>query len=190
MPDATLNSLSISLALPTSVGTAVACPPLSRIDETVASRAAAPLAATTTWARSRAIASAVARPIPRLAPVTTATRPASQCVPSAMRCRESRREDFAVCALVAVQHCLDVEVRLRVSAAAGAVEFGSAAERRCRPITISGSDKEARDSVDDDVLEPAAPIRDHRGGARLRFSRNPARARPSRPGRARPRRRQ
>ena len=43
------------------------------------SRASRSRAASTTWAPAAAIASAVAAPIPRLAPVTTASRPASQC---------------------------------------------------------------------------------------------------------------
>src|ERR1035437_9774932 len=165
------NSLTAPASL-TSVGTAVACPPESRIDATVASRPATPLAATIACAPSRAIASAVARPIPRLAPVMTATRPASQCSRSATCSHSPRTAHAVVDALVCVEHRFDVEVRLGVSPARAALDVVDAAERRSRGGNIAWSHKEPGDAVEYDILESTAPERDHRGRARLRFGGN------------------
>src|ERR1700727_2360174 len=76
------NRRSTAAALLTSVVTAVPSAPASRMRLRTPSRASRSRAASTTCAPAAAIASAVAAPIPRLAPVTTATRPFSQCPPS------------------------------------------------------------------------------------------------------------
>src|SRR5580698_3603513 len=63
-----------SSSRPTWVGTARADPPAARIASTVSSHASAFRLATTTWAPIAANPTATARPMPRLPPVTTATR--------------------------------------------------------------------------------------------------------------------
>ena len=62
----------------TSVGTARAFPPTDSISAAAASSSGAPRAARTTAAPARANAAAMALPIPRFAPVTTATFPQSE----------------------------------------------------------------------------------------------------------------
>ena len=86
---AVAKSRSTSPGLLTSVGTGVASPPTSRIRAATDSSVLRSRAAIATCAPVAAIASAVAAPIPRLAPVTTAMRPASHAV-AQPRAREPR----------------------------------------------------------------------------------------------------
>ena len=84
-------------------------------------------------------------------------------------------------ALVCVEHRFDVEVRLGVSPAGGALDGGETAERRRRAGHIAGSDEEPGDAVEDE--RP----RDHRAGTRRPGSRRLAlRRRQDRTARPRP----
>src|SRR6185503_16462421 len=68
----------MSVLLPTSATTARASPPAVRISSAVRSPRCAFSSATTTFAPSRANTSAMPRPMPWPAPVTSATLPASR----------------------------------------------------------------------------------------------------------------
>src|SRR5262249_57568795 len=90
-----------------------------------AARACGSRAASTTWAPAAAMAAAVAAPIPRLAPVTTASRPASHLTEEAgeaspgKRCTASPTGHSPVKALVRVQAPFQVKPDRGVLAAGG-----------------------------------------------------------------------
>ena len=150
--------------------------PASRMRPATLSRASWSRAASTTWAPAAAMASAVAAPIPRLAPVTTASRPASQCLDSAIgpRPRHQRRPLAGRAARErrdsapdrdGVRHGRGIP-RARVSAvlrtASAAAWMSSGATRK--PVTL----------VDDHLAERAAFESDDGSPARLRFGRDHA----------------
>ena len=103
------NSRPTAASSLTSVGTAVARPPAALIRPATASSASASRAASTTCAPAAATATAVAAPIPRLAPVTTASRPASHLF--------SATRHLPVETLVRVQGQFQVQVLLGMLAA-------------------------------------------------------------------------
>jgi len=139
----------------TSVGTGVASPPLSRIRPATTGRGASwSRAASTKWAPAAAMASAVAAPIPRLAPVTTANRPASQCLDSSHRppprherqpiagraVRErpdSARDSGGVRHVSRQSECARVLVVLRTASAAALMSSGATRKPVRRSSTIT-----------------------------------------------------
>src|SRR5262249_5514213 len=96
--DATVSTArSTSSRRPTWQATASAVPPASSISRATASTPSWRRLATATRAPASASASAIARPMPRLAPVTSARRPASRKRVSTMRGRlPEPREELVV----------------------------------------------------------------------------------------------
>src|ERR1700722_6555559 len=165
---AVANSRSTSSILLTSVGTGVASPPADWMARATPARASRSRAARTTCAPAPARAWAVAAPIPRLAPVTTATRPVSQCPGSVMGCVPVRPADDApVELLVSIQAPFQVEMLF------GVLPAGRAGDLRRLPHAVGGRrdvvrrDQEAGHAVHDDLGEPTAPERDDGSAARL-----------------------
>src|SRR6202042_2886914 len=145
---AVANSRPTSSILLTSVGTGVAAPPAAWMPAATPARAARARGARTTCAPAPARAWAVAAPIPRLAPVTTATRPASQCPGSAIDCGPvCPAGDSPVELLVSIQAPFQVEMPFRVLPA------GRAGDLRRLPHAVGGrrdvvgSDQEAGHAV-------------------------------------------
>src|SRR5215831_18452628 len=97
----------------------------------------------TTRAPAVAMASAVAAPIPRLAPVTTATRPASQCPRSGTGLRsDALTSRSPVQPLVSIQAPGQVEAGLGMAPARKARDPGRLADgARGRP-QVAGRDEE------------------------------------------------
>src|SRR6266487_7018105 len=104
----------------------------------------------TTRAPAVAMASAVAAPIPRLAPVTTATRPASQCPRSGTGLRPGTVTGHPpVQPLVSLQAPFQVQVGLGVAAARGARDPGRPADGADGRTRVAGRDQEAGQPVGD-----------------------------------------
>ena len=135
-----------------------------------ASRASRSRAASTTWAPAAAIASAVAAPIPRLAPVTTA-RPPGQPMPRLSHGPRPRhrRTDAPVELLVSVEAQLEIEVAFGMIAAAERESSGRPPDGVRRRLDVVGRDQEAGHRVDDHLAECAATEGDDRSAARLRL---------------------
>src|SRR5256714_9144633 len=168
--EAAAKRRSTSSALLTSVVAALASPPASRMRRATTSRACASRAAKTTWAPAAAIASAVAAPIPRLAPVTTASRPASQCPGSATdRDLHAAGSHVPVKPLVCIETELQIEMALRVPPALGAREPARPLAGFGRRTDVPGRDQQARHALHDDFLERATAERHNRRAARLRL---------------------
>src|SRR5258708_5227416 len=114
-----------------------------------ASRASRSRAARTTCAPADAIASAVAAPIPRLAPVTTARRPASPCPPSALDPGPAPRPGHLPVELfMSVEAPFQVELALSVVAAIRARQPHRPRDRAGGRVDVVGGDQEARRTVD------------------------------------------
>src|SRR5437763_4111631 len=168
--EAAAKRRSTSSALLTSVAAVVASPPASRIRRATTSRACSSRAARTTWAPAAAIASAVAAPIPRLAPVTTASRPASQSLGSATdRDLHAASRHAPVKPLGCIETELEIEMALRVPAALGARELARPLDGSGRRSDVPLRDQHARHALDEDFLERAAAERHDRRAARLRL---------------------
>src|SRR5256714_83569 len=161
---------STSSTLLTSVGTGVAAPPASRMRPATASRASRSRAASTTWAPAAATASAVAAPIPRLAPVTTADRPASQCLASATDRGPGTNANHApVDLFVSVQARLEIQVAFGMAATVRPRQSGRHPDGVGRRMDVVGCAPGAGHPVGDHLAERAAPEGDHGSAARLRF---------------------
>src|SRR5215472_1899483 len=160
---------STCAALLTSAGTGIASPPACRMRLATSSRASWSRAARTTRAPAAARASAAAAPIPRLAPVTTATRPASQWALSPIVCPAGTRSDSPVEALVRVQAQLEVEMASSVAAACSPRYVGRLPDCAGESDEVTGRHQEAGDAVRDHFAEPAAAERNDRSAARLRL---------------------
>src|SRR5580658_5915286 len=158
---ASANRRSTAVSSLTSVGTGVAWPPASLIRPATSCRARWSLAASTTWAPAAATAAAVAAPIPRLAPVTTASRPASQC--------RSAISHPPVQALVSVKAQLQVKLALGVLAAGRPRNLGYLRHRIAGGQDVVGRYQETSYAVQDHLAEAAAPERDNGSPARLRL---------------------
>src|SRR5436190_22335311 len=154
---------STSSALLTSVVAVLASPPAWRMRRATTSRACSSRAAKTTWAPAAAIASAVAAPMPRLAPVTTASRPASQCPGSATdRDLHAAASHVPVKPLVCIETELQIEMALRVAPALGAREPARPLAGFGRRTDVPGRDQQARQALHDDFLERATAERHNR----------------------------
>src|SRR5580704_1910196 len=165
---AAANSSSTSPGLLTSVGTDMAWPPATRIPSATPARASRSRAASRTWAPAPARAAAVAAPIPRLAPVTTATRPASQCpVSLTTRCSGRPGDDSAVELLVSIQTPFQVEMTFGMLTAGRTRDLARSPDTICRRADVVRRDQEAGHAVHDYPAEPAAIERDDRSPARL-----------------------
>src|SRR5215469_15028215 len=176
-PATSANRRSTAASSLTSVGTGVAWPPASLIRPATPSRACRSRAASTTWAPAAATAAAVAAPIPRLAPVTTASRPASHLAGEAGGVPVGgRRPGSATChspvqPLVRVQAQLQVKPALCVLAAGQPRNPGRLCHRLGRGPDVVGPHQETSHAVHDHLTESAAPERDNGGPARLRLGR-------------------
>src|SRR6266508_3222965 len=103
------------------------------------------------------MASAVAAPIPRLAPVTTANRPASQCLDSATSSgRGARANDSPVQLFVSVETPLEIQAAFGVGTALRARQLARPPEGVGCGLDVVGSDEEACPFVDDHLAECAA----------------------------------
>src|SRR5262249_29243103 len=159
----------------TSVGTGVARPPASLIRRATPSRARWSPAARTTRAPAAAIAAAVAAPIPRLAPVTTASRPASHLAADAGEVRSGTRRTTSptshspVEALVCVQAQFQVKPALRVLTAHRPRNPGHLGHRFGGGPDVIGRHQETGYAIHDHLTQPAAPERHHGSPARLRL---------------------
>src|SRR6202042_1109389 len=161
---------STSAASLTSAGTGVAPPPASRMRAATAARASRSRAASTTRAPAAARASAVAAPMPLLAPVTTATRPASQCSRSPGGCGPGAgTDDPSIELLMSVETPFQVEIAFGVAAAGRARDGGHPTDAVHGGPDVVGRDQEAGHTVHDHLAEPAAAESDHRGPAGLRL---------------------
>src|SRR5207237_7211618 len=104
------KSRSTSPLSPTSAVATVAAPPFLWIVSLTASSCDSVRAARTTWAPARAIASAVARPMPRPAPVTIATLPCNHPVASGRTVHLHARSQCPVKAFVGREARLETQV--------------------------------------------------------------------------------
>src|SRR5215831_2030893 len=124
----------------------------------------------TTRAPVVAMASAVAAPIPRLAPVTTATRPASQCPRSGTGLRSGTLTGHPpVQPLVSIQAPGQVQAGLGMAPARKARDSCNPADRADGRPQVAGRDQEAGQPVGDHLTERAAPERYHGCPAGLRL---------------------
>src|ERR1700722_5083518 len=132
--------------------------------------AALSLAASMTCAPAAASAAAVAAPMPRLAPVTIASRPASQCARLPADSGPGTGPDEApVELLVCIQAPFQVEMVLGMIAARAARDLDSVADAVGRRLDVARRDEEAGHAVGDDLGESAALERDDRRPGRLRI---------------------
>src|SRR5271169_2886432 len=116
------------------------------------------------------MASAVAAPIPRLAPVTTATRPVSQCTGSPMVRRPAAGTGQPpVEPLMSVQAPFQVELPRGVLAAGRTRNPGRPPDGGHGGPDVTGRHQEAGHAVRDHLAEPSAPEADDGGSAGLRL---------------------
>src|SRR6266700_1695064 len=114
------------------------------------------------------MAAAVAAPIPRLAPVTTATRPPSQCTGSPIVCRPSSGTNhLPVEPLVSVQALFQVEMTFGMVAAIRTRNPGRPPDRLRGSLDVIGRHQEAGHTVRDHLTEGPAPERHDGSPARL-----------------------
>src|SRR5438552_9489429 len=166
---ATANSRSTSRPSPTSVTATVAKPPALRIASPASSSCVEVRAASTTWAPARAIASAVARPIPRPAPVTIATRPCNHPGVSAMRVHPGLSLESLVKVLVRCKARIEIQVEHSMPPAVLAPDAADRPERPGRAGDIVRLHQKTGPPVDDDLRQSATAVGDHRGAGRLRL---------------------
>src|SRR6516162_5860893 len=106
------------------------------------------------------MAAAVAAPIPRLAPVTTASRSASHLAgeaPPGERCATSLTGHSPVETLMRVQAQFQVKPALGVLAAGRPRNPGGPGHRLGRGPDIIGRHQETSHTIHDHLTEPAAP---------------------------------
>src|SRR5258708_28821496 len=126
-------------------------------------------AATTTCAPARAMASAVARPIPFPAPVITATRPLSQFGESATGFCPGPGSDLVVEAVVGRNRCLEIQVRLGVPPAIRPTDHRHLSDTLRGTGDIICWHEKTRLPVTDDLGKGATIIGNHRSPGRLRL---------------------
>src|SRR5438067_1946294 len=163
------QSRSTSPLSPMSTFAIVAAPPFLWIVSLTASSCDWVRAASTTWAPARAIASAVARPIPRPAPVTIATLPCSHPVASGRAVHLHARSQRPVKAFVGHKARLETQVGGRMLATLHALDAANRLERPCRAGDVVRWNEEASLAVDDDVRQRTAAVGNHRGAGGLRL---------------------
>src|SRR6266481_8190839 len=116
------------------------------------------------------MAAAVAAPIPRLAPVTTATRPPSQCTASPMVCRpRAGTNHLPVELLVSVQAPFQVEMVLGMVAAGRTRNPGRPPDGLRGGLDVIGRHQETGHAVRDHLTEGPAVERHDGSPARLRL---------------------
>src|SRR6202035_2048180 len=116
------------------------------------------------------MASAVAAPIPRLPPVTTAIRPASQCPGSlADRGPDFGTDDSPVELLVSIQTPFQVEMPFGMVAARRAGEFGHPPDAIRGRLDVVGRDQESGHAIGDHLAQSTPLEGDDRSRARLRL---------------------
>src|ERR1700730_6466873 len=115
------------------------------------------------------MASAVARPIPRPAPVTIVTRPCNH--PGASGMAPSLRWSLhrLVPAFVSGKTGIKAEVFLRVLPAGPSVDGPDGEERPRRGSHVVRLDYDAGPTIDDDLRQRAATVGNHRRPGGLRF---------------------
>src|SRR5439155_7655655 len=160
---------STSPLSPTSAVAIVAAPPFLWIVSLTASSCDSVRAARTTWAPARAIASAVARPMPRPAPVTIATLPCSHPVASGRAVHLHARSQCPVKAFVGHEARLETQVEDRMRPTLGARDTADRFQRPCRAGDVVRWCEEASLAVDDDFRQRTAAVGDHRGAGGLRL---------------------
>src|SRR5438128_4837847 len=154
---------------PTSAAATVAAPPFSRIVSLTFSSCDSVRAARTTWAPDRAMASAVARPIPRPAPVMIATRPCNHPEPSGMGPGVRFSPHCLVQAFVCGKAGVKAEVFHGVLPASLALDVPDPQQCPRRGGYIVRRDQEAGATVDHDLRQSAATVGNHRGPGSLRL---------------------
>src|SRR6266851_1906674 len=140
-----------SPASPMSAGATVAAPPFLWIVSLTFSSCDSVRAARTTWAPARAMASAVARPIPRPAPVTIATRPCNHPGVSAMAFRLRRRLQRLVQAFMSGKAGVEAEVLHGVLPTRLAFDGPDGQQRLRRGAHVVRPGKEAGATVHDNL---------------------------------------
>src|SRR5438132_3202725 len=163
------KSRSTSPLSPTSTVAIVAAPPFLRIVSLTASSCDWVRAARTTWAPARAIASAVARPMPRPAPVTIATLPCNHPFVSGRAVHLHVRSQRPVKAFVGRKARVEIQVDDRMLSTVSAPDAADRPERACRPGDVIRWNQEASLVVDDDFRQRTAAVGNHRGAGRLRL---------------------
>src|SRR5256884_3541658 len=154
---------STSPLSPTSAVAIVAAPPFLWIVSLTASSCDSVRAARTTWAPARAIASAVARPMPRPAPVTIATLPCSHPVASGRAVHLHARSQRPVKAFVGREARLETQVGDGMLATLHAPDTADRLKGVCRAGDVVRWSEEASLAVDDDFRQATAAVSDHRG---------------------------
>src|SRR5712691_3925273 len=154
---------------PTSAVATVAAPPFLRIVSLTFSSCDSVRAARTTWAPARAMASAVARPIPRPAPVMIATRPSNHPGASAMGPGVRFSPHRLVQAFVSGKAGVEAEVFHGVLPASLALD-GPDPQQCPRPGgNVVRRDQEAGATVHHDLRQSAATVGNHWGPRSLRL---------------------
>src|SRR6266581_7203061 len=161
------KSRSTSPLSPTSTVAIVAAPPFLWIASLTASSCAWVRAASTTWAPARAIASAVARPMPRPASVTIATLPCNHPVASGRAVHLHARSQRPVKAFVGHKARLETQVDDRMLATLHAPDAADRLECSCRAGDVVRWCEEASLAVDDDFRQRTAAVGDDRCAGRL-----------------------
>src|SRR5438128_91673 len=154
---------------PTSAAATVAAPPFLWIVSLTFSSCDSVRAARTTWAPARAMASAVARPIPRPAPVTIATRPSSHPGASGMGPDVRFSPHCLVQAFVSGKAGVKAEVFHGVLPASLALDRTDPQQCPCPGGNVVRRDQEAGATVHHDLRQSAATVGNHWGPRSLRL---------------------
>src|SRR2546430_4862891 len=163
------RSRSTSPLSPTSTVAIVAAPPFLWIVSLTASSCDWVRAASTRWAPARAIASAVARPMPRPAPVTIATLPCNHPFASGRAVHLHARSQRPVKAFVGHHARLETQVEDGMLPTLHAPDAADRLECPCRTGDVVRWSEEASLAVDDDFRQRTAAVGNHRGAGGLRF---------------------
>src|SRR2546425_1589052 len=144
------KSRSTSPLSPTSAVAIVAVPPFLWIVSLTASSCVWVRAARTTWAPARATASAVARPMPRLAPVTIATLPCNQPGASGRAVHLSTSSQRLVKAFVRPKGRVEIQIRDGMLPTIPTLDAADFRERVGGARDVVSRDEETSLIIDDD----------------------------------------
>src|SRR3989440_5168370 len=162
------KSRSTSPLSPMSTVATVAAPPFLWIVSLTASSCDWVRAASTTWAPARAIASAVARPIPRPAPVTIATLPCNHPVASGRMIHLHARSQRPVKAFVGHEARLETQVEDGMRPKLHTPDAAERLQCPCRAGDVVRWCEEASLAVDDEFQQRTAAAGGDRGAGGLR----------------------